>query len=81
MRAWLMGAALLLPAAAAAHHSIAGVYDSARTTTEWPPRSGRRIEIPEVDRVAFFTADDGKRVINVAQAELVDRLVRALTIA
>jgi predicted NUDIX family NTP pyrophosphohydrolase len=53
---------------------------SARTTTEWPPRSGRRIEIPEVDRVAFFTADDGKRVINIAQAELVDRLMRALTI-
>jgi predicted NUDIX family NTP pyrophosphohydrolase len=53
---------------------------SARTTTEWPPRSGRRIEIPEVDRVEFFSADDGKRVINVAQAELVDRLMRALTI-
>ena len=24
------------------------------TRTEWPPRSGRFIEIPEVDRVAFF---------------------------
>jgi predicted NUDIX family NTP pyrophosphohydrolase len=53
---------------------------SARTTTEWPPRSGRRIEIPEVDRIAFFTSDDGKRVINVAQAELVDRLLTLLGI-
>jgi predicted NUDIX family NTP pyrophosphohydrolase len=49
--------------------------NSATTTTEWPPRSGRRIEIPEVDRLEFFSADAGKRVINVAQAELVDRLL------
>jgi predicted NUDIX family NTP pyrophosphohydrolase len=47
-------------------------------STEWPPRSGRRIEIPEIDRVAFYSIDDGKRVINVAQAELLDRLVVAV---
>jgi predicted NUDIX family NTP pyrophosphohydrolase len=47
---------------------------SITTHTEWPPRSGRFIEIPEIDKVAFFTIDDGKAAINVAQAELLDRL-------
>ena len=48
--------------------------NSALTQTEWPPRSGHVIDIPEIDRVAFFGIDDGKRVINVAQAELLERL-------
>ena len=48
------------------------------TTTEWPPRSGRRIEIPEIDRVEFFSIDEARRVINVAQAELLDRLTALL---
>ena len=51
---------------------------SVTTTTEWPPRSGRQIEIPEIDRVAFFTLEDARRAINVAQAELLDRLVERL---
>jgi predicted NUDIX family NTP pyrophosphohydrolase len=51
---------------------------SITTTTEWPPRSGRQIEIPEIDRLGFFSHDDARRVINVAQAELLDRLDAAL---
>ena len=51
---------------------------SVTTTTEWPPRSGRRIEIPEIDRVEFFSIAEARRLINVAQAELLDRLVAAL---
>ncbi len=51
---------------------------SVTTTTEWPPRSGRQIEIPEIDRVEFFSHDDARRAINVAQAELLDRLEAAL---
>ena len=53
--------------------------NSLRTQTEWPPRSGHVIDIPEIDRVAFFDIDEGKRVINVAQAELLERLRDALT--
>ena len=49
------------------------------TTTEWPPRSGQRIDIPEIDRVEFFTLDDARKAINVAQAELLDRLEAALS--
>jgi predicted NUDIX family NTP pyrophosphohydrolase len=51
---------------------------SVTTTTEWPPRSGRYIEIPEIDRAAFFALDEARRAINVAQVELLDRLLAAL---
>lgn len=51
---------------------------SAMTTIEWPPRSGRRIDVPEVDRVDFFELDEARRAINIAQAELLDRLLLAL---
>ena len=51
---------------------------STLTTTEWPPRSGRKIEIPEVDRVEFFAIEPARRAINVAQIELLERLVKAI---
>ncbi len=52
---------------------------SITTTTEWPPRSGRVISIPELDRIAFFTINLARRAINVAQAALLDRLQDVLT--
>jgi predicted NUDIX family NTP pyrophosphohydrolase len=45
------------------------------TSTEWPPRSGRLIEIPEIDRVSFFAIDVAREVINAGQARLLDRLL------
>ncbi|MFJ3405039.1 NUDIX domain-containing protein [Promicromonospora sp. NPDC090134] len=45
---------------------------------EWPPRSGKRLEIPEIDRVAWFAPDEARRVVVSAQAAFVDRLVEAL---
>ena len=47
---------------------------SIATTTEWPPRSHRMIEIPELDRAGFFSISEARRLINVAQAELLGRL-------
>lgn len=41
---------------------------------EWPPRSGRQIEIPEVDRAEWFTLEAARARINPAQAALLDRL-------
>jgi predicted NUDIX family NTP pyrophosphohydrolase len=41
---------------------------------EWPPRSGKRLVIPEVDRAEWFTVDVAREKINPAQAELLDRL-------
>lgn len=43
---------------------------------EWPPRSGKRQELPEIDRAAFFTLDEARRKINEGQRPLLDRLAR-----
>ena len=45
---------------------------------EWPPRSGRRVTVPEIDRVAWMTPDDARRALNPAQAAFLDVLERAL---
>ncbi len=47
-------------------------------TMEWPPRSGRSQEFPEVDRVAWFSVSIARRKLNPAQAAFVDRLVELL---
>jgi predicted NUDIX family NTP pyrophosphohydrolase len=47
-------------------------------TLEWPPRSGRVQQVPEIDRVAFFDADQARRKLLEAQAELIDRALAAL---
>ena len=44
-------------------------------TMEWPPRSGRRQEFPEVDRAGWFDPDTARQKLLAAQAELVDRLL------
>ncbi|MHB9863306.1 NUDIX domain-containing protein [Streptomyces sp. YIM S03343] len=41
---------------------------------EWPPRSGRIQEFPELDRVAWFGLDDAREVIVKAQTAFLDRL-------
>ncbi|HEY2965276.1 MAG TPA: NUDIX domain-containing protein [Actinomycetota bacterium] len=41
---------------------------------EWPPRSGRIREFPEIDRVAWFGLDDAREKIKAAQAPFLDRL-------
>ena len=45
---------------------------------EWPPRSGRSIEIPEVDRAEWFRLDAAREKINVGQVPLLDRLEQLL---
>ena len=47
-------------------------------TMEWPPRSGRTAEFPEVDRAGWFSADEAREKLVSAQAELVDRLLERL---
>ncbi len=44
---------------------------------EWPPRSGRMREFPEVDRAQWFGLVEAREKINPAQAALLDRLVEA----
>jgi predicted NUDIX family NTP pyrophosphohydrolase len=45
---------------------------------QWPPRSGRMIEIPEVDRAEWLSLADARVKINPAQVTLLDRLQAAL---
>lgn len=45
---------------------------------EWPPRTGKKLTIPEIDRAAWFNPAIAKQKINPAQAELVYRLISIL---
>jgi predicted NUDIX family NTP pyrophosphohydrolase len=45
---------------------------------EWPPRTGRRVSVPEVDRLAWVQPAEARRLLNPAQAAFVDRLLAAL---
>jgi predicted NUDIX family NTP pyrophosphohydrolase len=59
--------------------AIEGDLDAERIVSnscqvEWPPRSGRLIEIPEVDRAEWFTLKLARQKINPAQVALLERL-------
>lgn len=59
--------------------SAPGDLDVARVKSvsfsmEWPPRSGRMQEFPEVDRAAWFDLDAARRMILPSQLPLLDRL-------
>ncbi|AJE39511.1 NUDIX domain-containing protein [Streptomyces nodosus] len=43
-------------------------------TLQWPPRSGRTQEFPELDRVGWFALDRAREVIVRAQTAFLDRL-------
>jgi predicted NUDIX family NTP pyrophosphohydrolase len=51
---------------------------SNRFELEWPPRSGRMQQFPEIDRAEFFSVEEARRKINEAQIPFLDRLVEAL---
>ena len=61
--------------------ALAGDLDpaAARSNTfemEWPPRSGRTGEFPEIDRVGWFDLETARAKILPAQAPFLDRLGR-----
>jgi len=43
---------------------------------EWPPKTGRQMEFPEVDRADFFDVTVAKRKVKAAQAALIEELER-----
>ncbi|HXQ89409.1 MAG TPA: NUDIX domain-containing protein [Solirubrobacterales bacterium] len=47
-------------------------------TIEWPPRSGKQAEFPEVDRAEWLGLEAAREKILPAQSELLDRLLERL---
>jgi predicted NUDIX family NTP pyrophosphohydrolase len=45
---------------------------------EWPPRSGRVQEFPEIDRAAWLTVDEAREKLVAGQVPLLDRLLDLL---
>lgn len=63
--------------------AVEGSIDSRRVssntfTMEWPPRSGKKQEFPEVDRAGWFAPGIAKQKLVKGQVELVDRLCEQL---
>lgn len=45
---------------------------------EWPPRSGKKREFPEIDRAEYFAADRAVHKMHPAELPLVQRLLQQL---
>lgn len=45
---------------------------------EWPPKSGKQQEFPEVDRASFFSIPEAKRKIHEAEGAFLDRVIESL---
>ena len=59
--------------------ALEGELDPARAksntvTIEWPPKSGKEMDFPEVDRVEWVDPDTARKRIIEGQQELMDRL-------
>ncbi len=48
---------------------------------QWPPRSGRMLEIPEVDRGRWFSLDEANQFIKNTQQPFLDRLATHLHVS
>lgn len=45
---------------------------------EWPPKSGKKISIPEIDRVEWFSVDIALQKIIPVQADFINRLIKII---
>lgn len=48
---------------------------------EWPPKSGKMQEFPEVDRGAWYELNEAKQKINSSQADFIDQLTTKLKLS
>ena len=63
--------------------AVSGDLDASQISSntfplEWPPRSGRMQDFPEVDRAEWFTLAQARERINPGQVPLLDRLEQAV---
>lgn len=66
--------------------AVAGDFDPSKLQSntfkqEWPPKSGRFIDVPEVDRAAWFSPEAARQKINSGQAPLIDELMGVLDVS
>ena len=54
----------------------AGAVRSNQIAIEWPPRSGRTVHFPEIDRAAWFALPLAREKILASQRPFLDRLER-----
>ena len=64
--------------------AVEGDFDPAKLQSntfalEWPPRSGREVMFPEVDRAAWFSQHEAEDKILAGQRPLIARLVARLS--
>jgi predicted NUDIX family NTP pyrophosphohydrolase len=52
-----------------------GTFSSNLFEMEWPPRSGKRQNFPEIDRIAYFSVARARRKILPGQRAFIDELV------
>jgi predicted NUDIX family NTP pyrophosphohydrolase len=65
--------------------AVRGDIDPARIRSntfeiEWPPKSGKKQQFPEIDRGEWFSIDVAKGKINPRQGALIDELLKRLGI-
>jgi predicted NUDIX family NTP pyrophosphohydrolase len=63
--------------------AVAGDFDPALLVSntvevEWPPRSGQRIAVPEVDRAAWFDLDTARLKLHKGQVPIIAALLPLL---
>ncbi|RYY40688.1 MAG: NUDIX domain-containing protein [Chitinophagaceae bacterium] len=56
----------------------AGAISSNTFRTQWPPRSGKWISVPEIDKAGWFAYNEAARLINAAQRAFLDLLLTHL---
>jgi len=59
--------------------AVAAEMRSNEIEIQWPPRSGKKMTIPEVDRCEWFSVDEAKVKINPAQIPFLERLAQTLS--
>jgi predicted NUDIX family NTP pyrophosphohydrolase len=63
--------------------AIQGNIDSEKITSntfkiQWPPKSGKWVDLPEVDKAGWFSIEESKQKINPAQIPLIDELLELI---
>lgn len=51
------------------------VIKSNEVEIEWPPKTGKKIMIPEIDKAEWFSVDIALQKVNPAQADLISQLM------